>query len=112
MKIQMFLDFLEVLEAIASGGVLNAEAMRDADTHHAARALLKLLVDAKRLGLSEKDFCAQLQLLTDFKDETIQSIWDFLSKEGRINDYMTSDEYSFRDLEWRVESQVRELLMR
>jgi hypothetical protein len=66
---------------------------------------LKLLIDARKLKLSEKDFHAQIKVLTDLKDDQIETLWKF--DENSIDKFITGNDYSFRDLEWRLEAKVR-----
>lgn len=73
----------------------------------ASRALLKFLIDAKKLGVNEKDFFFQTADLTAMSDEKIQLLWNFLSGETAISELTTNDDYNFRELEWRLEAKVK-----
>lgn len=90
------------MQNISAGEVPTAvESERD----QASQALLKLLVDATKLKLSEKDFSAQTSNI--FKGEHLAVLCNFLSADVSMKDLITSDELSFRDLEWRLEAKVR-----
>lgn len=71
------------------------------------QAVIKLLIDAKRLKISERDFAVQLKNQTEFKDDSVELLWNFIDSETFLDDLITSNEYKFRDLEWRLESKVR-----
>lgn len=75
-------------------------------TRDATRALLKLLIDARTLRLGERDFSSQIKVLTGINDEFVEVLWNFLINETVIEQLITSDEYKFRDLEWRLEAKV------
>lgn len=78
------------------------------DEEHATRALLKLLIDARRLRLGEKDFSSQAKALIGINDELVEMLWNFLNNEAVVEQLITSDEYKFRDLEWRLEAKVKQ----
>lgn len=78
------------------------------DHSEVIKALLKLLVDAKRLQLSDKEFESQLRHLTSIGDEKIAKLAEFFgTSDELIRELVDSDEHFFRDLEWRVETKVR-----
>lgn len=97
--------FLQVLGKISSSKVFSSVDDSSADDN-ATRAILKLLIDARKLQLSERDFTGQLKLLTEFSEPQLELLWNFYIKENFINELITSGEYSFRDLEWRLEAKV------
>lgn len=72
----------------------------------ASQALLKLLLDARSLNLSEKDFHAQLKTQTEFPDNKIELLGRFLCEAEILDELITSDEFRFKDLEWRLEAKV------
>lgn len=72
----------------------------------APRALLKLLLDSKKLRLSEKDFNAQVKQLTGATNDTVDILWRFINEDETLETLVTIDEYKFRDLEWRLEAKV------
>lgn len=76
------------------------------DSAKASQALLKLLLDAKKLKLSERDFSNQTRSQTDLSDEVIQLLWSYLSNDSSLEKLLSTDEFRFRDLEWRLEAKV------
>lgn len=90
---------------ISSGKILNKSS--DDEISQASEALLKLLIDSRKLKLSEKDFHSQMTTQAGMNDDQIQLLWHFLSNESTLDELITSDEYKFRDLEWRLEAKVR-----
>lgn len=91
----------------------NFAAGKQTDKNHSEesadmnQAVIKLLIDAKRLKISERDFAVQLKNQTEFKDDSVELLWNFIDSETFLDDLITSNEYKFRDLEWRLESKVR-----
>lgn len=81
----------------------------DDEISQASQALLKLLIDSRKLRLSEKDFHSQMTTQAGMNDDQIQLLWQFLSNESALDELITSDEYKFRDLEWRLEAKVRDV---
>ena len=97
----------KILSNISSGSLsIDKEVNSLNDEEHATRALLKLLIDAKHLRLGEKDFSSQTKLLMGINDEFVELMWNFLINEPVIDELISSDEYKFRDLEWRLEVKV------
>lgn len=98
----------KILTNISSGSVVTTDKELNSlsKEEHATRALLKLLIDAKHLRLGEKDFASQTKLLMGINDESVELMWNFLVNEPAIDELITSDEYKFRDLEWRLEAKV------
>lgn len=68
-------------------------------------ALIKLLIDAKRLNLNENDFSTQLNAF-GFDDASIASCWKFLQQASLSNLINRSNNQRFRDLEWRLEARI------
>lgn len=54
----------------------------------------------------------QVKKQTGLKDEVVEALWGAHSSESCLDDLITSDEYKFRDLEWRLEAKVRLLSMK
>jgi hypothetical protein len=101
------LDFNNVLENIKSGEALRTKD--DSELSLASLALVKLLLDARSMKLAEKDFLTQLKTQTEFKDDRIELLGKLLSEANILDELITSDEYRFRDLEWRLEAKVNNL---
>lgn len=97
-----------VLSTISSGEVLSLfnDTINDDIKHQAPRALLKLLIDSKQIGLTEKDFNAQVKQLTGATNDKLEALWQHLNENVLLETLLTTDEYKFRDLEWRLESKV------
>lgn len=102
--------FLQILENISSRKVFSS-IDDSSESENAARAILKLLIDTRKLQLSERDFTGQIKLLTELSEPQLELLWNFYIKEGFINELITSGEYSFRDLEWRLEAKVMKTLI-
>lgn len=73
--------------------------------NQASKALLKILLDVKKLKLSEKDFTTQLKALS-LKDDQIELLCNFVFSDKSLDDLLISNEYSFRDVEWRLETKI------
>lgn len=101
----LFSALNQILDQISTGEVFNKECSSN-DIDSAALALLKLLLDAKKLRLSERDFVTQITTQTSFREDAIATLWEFLLKEPSLSALLTTDEYRFRDLEWRLEAKV------
>lgn len=95
----------KILSNISSGFV-NKDNEENSDEENATQAILKLLLDAKHSNLGEKEFFSQVKSLINLNEEQIQILWNFLANENVIDQLITSDEYKFRDLEWRLEAKV------
>jgi hypothetical protein len=94
----------DVLRDISTGKILRESAITEKS--QATEALTKLLIDAKKLLLSEKEFSEQLKFI-GFSNEHLAPICSFFTSEGSGMEYLnSSDELSFRDLEWRLEAKV------
>lgn len=95
----------KILSNISSGFV-NKDNEENSDEENATQAILKLLLDAKHSNLAEREFFSQVKSLINLNEEQIQILWNFLANENVIDQLITSDEYKFRDLEWRLEAKV------
>lgn len=91
---------------ISSGKILHKSS--DDEISQSSQALLKTLIDARKLRLSEKDFHSQMTTQAGMNDDQIQLLWHFLTNESALDELITSDEYKFRDLEWRLEAKVKD----
>lgn len=67
---------------------------------------MKLMVDGKRNRLSERDFMTQVTSQTGLPANSIQKLWQFMSKDSNLEHLISTEEYRFRDLEWRLEAKV------
>lgn len=97
------------MEVIKAGQIATGSESNDTERVQATRALLKLLIDARRRRFTEKDFISQLKLLTEFTDDRASALAKFLSEPGILDELITSEDLRFRDLEWRVEAKVSTL---
>lgn len=102
-----FLVLPDILKSISSGQILNNDESNSTDTSLMTQAVMKLLIDARKLQLSEGHFANQVTMQTGLSDEIIEVLWKFLmSSDPCLDELITSNEYKFRDLEWRLEAKV------
>lgn len=47
-----------------------------------------------------------MKILTKFDDEQIKILSNFACNEYALDEFVTSNEYHFRDLDWRVETKL------
>lgn len=83
--------------------IRNREIFNDINEH--SKALVKLLIESKQLRLSEKEIYTQFKILTKFSEDQINILSNFIN-ESTLDELITSEEYHFRDLEWRVETKI------
>ena len=96
----------DVLKNISSGKITLTDPEENSDLEQASRALLKLLIDGKKLKLSENEFLSHIPV--SFSEDLRKTLKEFYSTENSIKDLLKSDEFSFRDLDWRLETKVIE----
>ena len=97
----------DVLKNISSGKI-STDPEKDPDLEQAIKALLKLLIDGKKSKLSENEFSSLIPV--SFSDDMKKTLRRFYTTETSIKDLLNSNEYNFRDLEWRLEAKVIENL--
>lgn len=107
-QINAFFKVLSKILANISTGLVasDMEVNQYNEEENATQALLKLLIDARSLRLGERDFYSQIRSQIGINEEGLQLLWNFLNNEPVIDEMITSDEYKFCDLEWRLEAKV------
>lgn len=102
-----FVVYEKIFAKIYSGELLIAsKADPIDDSTKAGLALMKLMVDCKRNRLTERDFVNEVTSQTGLPANSIQKLWAFMSKDSSLDDLISTEEYRFRDLEWRLEAKV------
>jgi hypothetical protein len=91
----------QVLEKFSTGKL----QFTDSDLDKASQALLKMIIDAKKMKLPEQDFVSNIPVA--FTEDQRKILREFYAKEDSLQDLITDDGFSFRDLEWRLEAKVR-----
>lgn len=109
-KFIFHLVFTQILDNILSATILSTSES-ESDIDNASRAVLKLLIDAKKLILQEREFRNHLKLLTELNEEQRELLSSFYLNEKILDDLITSGEYSFRDLQWRLEAKVSNIMI-